>query len=196
MASPPAFTISSISAPVGRLRIAAERIAEHLARQRRQHLAVLLLQIVSRPSAPTIVVLSRELAGRRRPACRRCRSARVRPTASKPSSGKPSGSMRRWQVAHCGVALVRVRRSRSVRPPKVLSSAGSVPASAGGGGVGVDEDAAQDPVAALDRAGAQRRRRRGQHRAEAQRAAAIEASRAVDLLHRPRRLDASFSSMP
>ena len=92
--------------------------------------------------------------------------------------------MRRWHEAHLASRLCAVSRCRSVWPSKLLSSAGSVPASGGGGGVGVRQDAAQDPVAALDRAGAQRRRRRGQHRAEAQRAAAVELRRAVDLLHR------------
>ena len=70
----------------------------------------------------------------------------------------------------CAAPAARAASARR----RLLSSAGSVPASAGGGGVGVAEDAPQDPVAALDGAGAQRRRRRGQHRPEPQRAAAVE----------------------
>ena len=90
--------------------------------------------------------------------------------------------MRRWHEAHLASRLCAVSRCRSVWPSKLLSSAGSVPASARRRRRRRGEDAAQDPVAALDRAGAQRRRRRGQHRAEAQRAAAVERRRAVDLL--------------
>ena len=46
--------------------------------------------------------------------------------------------MRRWQAAHLASRLCAVSRWRSVWPSKLLSSAGSVPASGGGGGVGVD----------------------------------------------------------
>ena len=45
--------------------------------------------------------------------------------------------MRRWHAAHEALRLCSASRSRSVRPLKLLSSPGSVPASAGGGGVGV-----------------------------------------------------------
>ena len=160
--------------PIGRQHGPAQRVAEHLPRQRRHHLLVLRLQVVSRPSAPTIVVLSRELAGDVDRLAVGIRLRAARPTASKPSSGKPSGSMRRWHAAHVALRLCSASRSPQRQAVEALV-VGRERA-----GVGRRrrrrraENAAQHPVAALHRARAQRRRRRRQHRAEAQRAAAVE----------------------
>ena len=89
-----------------------------------------------------------------------------------------AGGRRRTSRCACAAAS----RSRSVRPSKLLSSAGHRARVGRRRRRRRAEDAAQHPVAALDRARPQRRRRRRQHRAEAQRAAAVERAGAVDLL--------------
>ena len=130
-ASPPAATISPISGRSGGLRVAAQRVAQHLPRQRLITCASWPCRYVSRPSAPTIVVLVVELAGEvDRLAVgvgsRACGPRRRSPRAGSPAGRCAGGTWRTRASRLCCASL-----SRSVCPPKPLSSAGSVPASAG-----------------------------------------------------------------
>ena len=91
--------------PVGRQHRPAQRVAEHLLRQRRHHLLVLRLQVLQQAVGADDGRLVGELAGDVDRLAVGVGRRACRPTASKPSSGKPSGSIRRWQLAQVALRL-------------------------------------------------------------------------------------------
>ncbi len=123
--------------PVGRQDRSSERIPEHLLRERRHHLLVLRLQVLQETVGADDGLLVGELTGDVDGLAVGIRGAspadRIEAFERKAQRVDTRGdTRRRWRSRLCSAS-----RCRSVRPLNDLSSPGSVPASAGGGGVGV-----------------------------------------------------------